>query len=388
MKKAIQFGAGNIGRGFIGAVLSRAGYRVTFADINREIIDGINAEGGYTVHIKDVDCYEIPITRVSAVRSDSPAVIGEIASADIVTTAVGLNALKIIAPVIAEGIRARRRAGTEAPLNLIACENGLRATSRLKDFVLARMEEADRAWCREHVGFPDCAVDRIVPPVPTERPTDIVAEKFFEWVVERKAVIGDCPDIEGVIYADDILAYNERKLFTLNTGHSMAAFLGQEKGYHTIREAITDPGIYADVRAVMQQSGEGLVRKFGFDHRKHFEYIEIILQRFKNPYLSDEVTRVGRQPLRKLSRYDRFVEPMMIARSYGLPYDKFELGIAAALRFRNEEDEETVRMHRMITEMGCRQALIQITSLPETDPVVGEIVALVRRRIRQDCIVE
>ena len=56
MKKAIQFGAGNIGRGFIGAVLEKAGYHVVFADVNEQIVDRINRDKGYTVQIMDTVC--------------------------------------------------------------------------------------------------------------------------------------------------------------------------------------------------------------------------------------------------------------------------------------------------------------------------------------------
>lgn len=384
MKKAIQFGAGNIGRGFIGAVLSRAGYHVTFVDVNKNVIDAINKEGRYTVHVKDVECEEILITDVSAVLSNTNQIVDEIATADIITTAVGLGILRFIAPAIADGISERKRQGLEFPLNIIACENGIRATSQLKKLVYGYLADDEKEWCASHVGFADSAVDRIVPPIPTIDPIDIVVEKFYEWVIEKNALVGPALDIPGVILADNILAYNERKLFTLNTGHSMAAFLGQAAGYHTIGKAISDEKIFSNVRAVMQQSGEGLVRKFGFDHEKHFQYIETILNRFQNPFMSDEVTRVGRQPLRKLSRNDRFVEPMMIARSYGLPYDRFVLGIAAALCFENPGDPETVEMHEMIGSMGLKGAILKITSLDPEDPVVDEIIHVVEVRFRSN----
>ena len=78
MKKAIQFGAGNIGRGFIGGLLSEAGYHVVFADVNQEIVDKINEDKKYTIYVKDVESKEIVITDISAVNSTKPELIDEI----------------------------------------------------------------------------------------------------------------------------------------------------------------------------------------------------------------------------------------------------------------------------------------------------------------------
>ena len=138
MKKAIQFGAGNIGRGFIGAVLEKAGYHVVFADVNEQIVDRINRDKGYTVQIMDTVCEEVRITDISAVDSRSPELAQQIAEAEIVTTAVGLTILPRIAGAIAAGIEARREQGVEQPLNVIACENGVRATSQLKAAEIGR----------------------------------------------------------------------------------------------------------------------------------------------------------------------------------------------------------------------------------------------------------
>ena len=283
--KAIQFGAGNIGRGFIGTVLSQAGYELVFADVVEELLGQINTRKEYTVHVSDHNSYDISVKGVRAVNSGSPEAVREIADADIITTAVGLRILKFVAPAIARGLAARKAAGVEKPLNIIACENGLRATSQLKDLVMSQLEPEVAAWVPAHVGFPDAAVDRIVPPVRCEIPLDVAVEEYFEWDVERSSFAGPVPEIAGMTPVDNLLAYVERKLFTLNTGHATAAFLGKLRGIDTIGECVADPEILADVKAAMQQSGEGLVRKFGFDHDAHFAYIEKILRRFSNPYL-------------------------------------------------------------------------------------------------------
>ena len=100
MKKAIQFGAGNIGRGFIGGLLSNAGYHVVFADVNEAILNGINNDKQYKILVKDVECFEQTITNISAVSSISEDIIKEIEEAEIITTAVGPLVLKRIAPTI------------------------------------------------------------------------------------------------------------------------------------------------------------------------------------------------------------------------------------------------------------------------------------------------
>ena len=135
MKNAIQFGAGYIGRGFIGMLLSQAGYRVVFADVNETIIDRLKADQGYTVHVMDTEVEDVPIRNVTGILSTGEEIVEEIAKADILTTAVGLRVLGFIAPAIAKGIQKRCADGVQAPLNIIACENAIRATSQLKEHV-------------------------------------------------------------------------------------------------------------------------------------------------------------------------------------------------------------------------------------------------------------
>ena len=372
--KAIQFGAGNIGRGFIGAVLAEAGYQLIFADVVEDLLKQINERKEYTVHVSDVNKYDLTIKNVSAVNSNSEAAVEQIAEADIITTAVGLRILKFVAPAIAKGIALRKNKGVEAPLNVIACENGLKATSQLKELVLAQLDEETKEWVKDHVGFPDAAVDRIVPPVRCEVPLDVAVEEYFEWDVERSSFVGPVPEIKGMTPVDNLLAYVERKLFTLNTGHATAAYLGKLKGIDTIGECVANPEIFAIVKAAMQQSGEGLVKKFGFDHDAHFAYIEKILRRFSNPFLKDECNRVGREPLRKLAPNDRLILPMMTAKGFGLPYDKLLLAIGGALHFNNQEDPQSVEMLASIKEAGLEATIVKYTGIEAGDPLVKEIV--------------
>ena len=365
MKKAVQFGAGNIGRGFIGALLSQSGYHVVFADVVDKVIDKINEDKTYTVHVMDVECVDQKIEDISGVNSTKPEAVDEIASSQLVTTAVGLVILPRIAPTIAAAIEKRMEQGVKEYMNIIACENAIKASSQLKAAVYEILDEKGKAYADQYVGFPDCSVDRIVPPVKSENFIDVVVENYYEWNVEQASFKGEIPAIKGMNLADNLMAYIERKLFTLNTGHAITSYLGYLKGYHTVDESIGDEKIYETVKAAMQESGAGLIEKYGFDREAHMAYIEKIIGRFRNHYLEDDVARVGREPLRKLSATDRLVKPTMTAVGYGLPVEHLLIGIGAALHYDNAADQQSVELQAKIKENGVRAAFSEISGVTD-----------------------
>lgn len=367
MKKAIQFGAGNIGRGFIGGLLSNAGYHVVFADVNEAILNGINNDKQYKILVKDVECFDQTITDISAVSSISEDIIKEIEEAEIITTAVGPLVLKRIAPTIAKGIQARKNNGNKNYLNIIACENAVGATAILKEEVVKALNEDEIKYMEEYIGFPNCSVDRIVPPCTNENPLDVTVENFYEWNVEEAKIKGEVPQIEGMNLVGDLIAYVERKLFTLNTGHAITAYLGSLAGYKTVDESIKDEKIATIVKAAMQESGQGLVKKHGLDLEAHYKYIDKILNRFKNPYLNDDVKRVGREPLRKLSAKDRLVNPLMTAKSYGISVDNLIIGVGAALHYDNPEDAQSVELQQTIKDLGVKEAVKKISEIQDEE---------------------
>lgn len=373
MKKAIQFGAGNIGRGFIGALLSKSGYHVVFADVNEEIISKINEDKCYTIHIMDVECKDEKVENISGVISTSDEILEEIRTSDIITTAVGPLVLPRIASTIANGIKLRKITGVTSYLNIIACENAIKASSQLEEEVKKYLNEEEIAYLNEYVGFPNCSVDRIVPPVKSENILDVVVENFYEWNVEEKAFKGEIPKIYGMNLVDNLMAYIERKLFTLNTGHAITAYFGYLKGYNTVDESIKDEVIHDLVKKAMIESGQGLIAKYNFDKEEHFKYIDKIIERFKNPYLKDDVARVGREPLRKLNENDRLIKPLMTAKSFNLDIDNLLLGVGAALNYNNEEDSQSVELQRLISEKGVKESLAHVANLAQEQEVLSKV---------------
>ncbi|WP_329347086.1 mannitol-1-phosphate 5-dehydrogenase [Vibrio natriegens] len=378
MKNAVHFGAGNIGRGFIGKLLADADVEVTFADVDAPLVDQLSHKQEYKVKVVGTECQIDTVTHVTAVNSASEDVIDRIVKTDLVTTAVGPNVLDIIAKTIATGITKRFEAGNESPLNIIACENMVRGTTHLKGEVYKHLDASLHAKADELVGFVDSAVDRIVPPAEAanDDPLEVTVESFSEWIVDEQQFKGEIPDIAGMEKTDNLMAFVERKLFTLNTGHCITAYLGCLKGHRTIREAIEDPEIQAEVKQAMIESGEVLIRRYGFDRDMHNAYIEKILGRFANPYLVDEVDRVGRQPIRKLGANDRLVKPLLGTIEYGTENQTLLKGITAALKYTNDTDPQAVELQTSLKEVGVKPTLAKYTGLAEDSAEVAHIEAL------------
>jgi mannitol-1-phosphate 5-dehydrogenase len=377
--KAVHFGAGNIGRGFVGLLLHDAGYEVVFADVAGELINQLSTADSYAVHEVGENPAVRTVDNFRALNSNTQEaeLVAEIATADIVTTAVGPHILKFVAPVIARGIVAR---GADlAPLQVMACENAINATDILAKEVASQPGAAAGALDGKAV-FANTAVDRIVPNQEAGQGLDVTVETFYEWVIDRTPFGGSAPVIPGATFVDELSPYIERKLFTVNTGHASAAYFGFEAGLEKISEAMADQDVAEDVRAVLEETKQLLVSKHGFSNDEQEAYVQKILVRFSNPYLPDTVNRVGRAPLRKLSRHERFIGPAAELAERGVVPEALLGAIAAALRFTDPADTEATELAGILASSSPTDATVKITGLEPEHPLFNAVSTLVEER--------
>ncbi|GAA3631635.1 mannitol-1-phosphate 5-dehydrogenase [Microbacterium awajiense] len=377
--KAVHFGAGNIGRGFVGLLLHDGGYDLVFSDVAAPLVDAINGVDSYTVHEVGEGGEDRVVTGFRALNSadDPDAVAAEIASANVVTTAVGPTILKFVAPHIVAGLGLRDPSAP--PLQIMACENAINATDLLRDEI---MREAGEAWdaLSARAVFANTAVDRIVPAQPEGGGVDVTVEPFYEWAIERPPFGDEPPNIPGAHFVDDLAPYIERKLFTVNTGHATTAYFGARAGVERISEALADPTIAADVEAVLEETSALLVAKHELDPETQAAYRRTILARFRNPSLPDTVWRVGRQPQRKLSRNERFVGPAAEASERDLPVDALVKAMAAALEFDDPDDPQSVELQALLRSEDAAGITAAVTGLELRHPLFARIEAIVAER--------
>lgn len=375
--RAVHFGAGNIGRGFIGALLSEAGYQTTFIDVNQTVIDHINQNQTYDVILASEEAERVSVNNIQGLNNltHPDAVIEAITEADLVTTAIGPSILPKIASLLAEGLELRLTKEA-APLSVIACENMAGASSYLETEVTAHISEEKLSEFHKLFGFPNAAVDRIAPDQTQEDTLDVHVEPYFEWIVETADFKGKKPEVEGITFVNALQPYIERKLFTVNTGHIVPAYLGYYLGYDSIGEAMQDEKVTRLLEGVLNETGEALIGAYGFKRDEQEAYMQTIIERFKNPYISDFTTRVGRNPIRKLGPKDRLIYPAKMYLDYTGQMPKFlPTLIALAFVYDYSEDIEAMQLKQMQHEIGMEKTVTEITGLASEDLLVKVILA-------------
>lgn len=388
MKQAVIFGAGNIGRGFIGQLYSESGYEVTLVDVDEPLIAVLQQRGSYTIQLVDNEKIEqVKVSPVQALNSVSQKdeVMKVLAKATLAATAVGARILPMIAPIVAAGIRQRAKAGLEEPLNIIVCENLKDAAAVFRGLINEYLDSKEQQFAKIHVGLIDTVIGRMVPPpTPAMRAQDpslIMVEPYRELPVDRHSFIGEIPEISGMEACDNFPAYTARKLYIHNCGHAVLAYLGYLRGYQYGYEALEDPKVREILEKVLVESRQGIVMDYGVSTAWLDAHISDLLRRFGNRALGDTIFRLGRDPMRKLAPKDRLVGAARLAEKAGVIPDALSFGIAAGYCFDPNDDPIAVTLQQQLKREGINAAMASVSEIQPDEP----LAALVRERYAHIC---
>ena len=390
MKKAVIYGAGNIGRGFIGMKLSEAGYEICFIDVNKEIVRFLNHDKEYPVKIiSNTANREKIVNHVCAVSADdAEAVLREITEADIMATAVGVNALPHIIKPLSEGIK-RRKEQEKSPLDIIICENLIDADKYFKKLVLEEVGKTEAAWLNQNIGFVKASIGRMVPIMTEEmkegNPLKVWAEPYDELQIDPSGFRGSLPQLKHTVFYAPFDFYIKRKLFIHNLGHAAAAYLGWQRGYRYIYESVEDPEVIGIVQNAMEESARALYMAYRADNI-NMEDLNVhvcdLIRRFGNRYLGDTVERVGRDPIRKLSHHDRLVGAALFCLEQQVVPINIIKGIAAGLQYVNTNDLSSQSIQKKIRTEGIENTILSICGIERTSPLFKMVI----RQYNKTCI--
>ena len=307
-KKLVLFGAGKIGRSFIGQLFSRSGYEVVFIDIDKDIIINLNERKRYQVVIKSDDGdEEILVENVRGVlASNTEKVIEEVANTGILAMSVGQNAIPKITPLIAKGLELRYKDFPDSPLDIILAEN-LRDAAKVVSVELKK-HLSPSFDLDKNVGLIETSIGKMVPIMPKSvmenDPLLVFAEPYNTLILDKKSFKNPIPDVEGLAPKDNMQAWVDRKSFIHNLGHAAAAYYGYMKFSDKIYlyEIMEKKDVYMTARTAMLQAADVLMMHYPGEFTKTdlVAHIDDLLHRFSNKSLGDTVFRVGQDLYRKL----------------------------------------------------------------------------------------
>jgi mannitol-1-phosphate 5-dehydrogenase len=374
MKIAIQFGAGNIGRGFIGDLLKRSGYKIIFVEVNKELVEMLNEKGYYLLKLftKDGKIKDLVIDNYLAVSLDKRDMILKfISQANIIFTAVGVKNLSNISNIIAEGLRLRFKENP-LPLNIFLCENLRSAPEILKNEIIKYLNEDEKIFVLEKIGFVPTSIARMVggsgKRYGFEDPLLIVTEDYDVIPYDAYAIKGNFPDVYGLKPSMNFNFEMEKKLFIHNLGHAVIAYFGYIKGYNYIHEAIKDDEIRKILNGVIEEITHSFFVKYkDIDKEEYYGYLKDLLDRLENPLLMDPIIRVAREPIRKLKPEDRIIGGANFCLSNGIFPENIAFTCACALLYNYLEDEEAKNLQDIINKNGVEWVLKNICNLSLED---------------------
>lgn len=367
--RILIIGAGRVGCGALGLALALQGHEVVFAARRQETVEAINRYG-YDVATKGSVETLIEVRGVRAVSLTGAEFAREMATADQVFTSVRPDNLPAIAPALAQTILNRMRANTAQPLDIFCCENIKNAGSQLERLIYTNVPFQHMQQVQDRVGFNAAISDRIVSGQETTAEgrllftADAVGDVLFDRL-QMKRDFDVLPPFKGL---DNFPACLEEKLYVLNCGHAVCAYLGFQRGYRYIHEAMADEEVSRAVTGAMLEAQKALQAKHG--RTLHYAgFISEILETFSNAALMDTIARVGRDPIRKLQADDRLIGPIKLAYRYQINPANLIKGCAAALSFFYADDPQSTELQKLVKEKGAAGTLDTVAQLRHWNPI-------------------
>jgi len=361
------FGFGPIQSGLFAAEAFQSGNfsRIVVAEIDRQLVEAVRANNGsYHVNVAGTDGIEaLRIDNVELLDPNIPQdrqmlteVLGR--STEIVTCLPSVNfyesgGANSVASLIAEGLGESEAKGTI----IYTAENNNHAAELLEKLVAGTVGDLLPA----NVQFLDTVIGKMSRVV--DDPAEIaqlklktiapcierafLVERFNRILVSRTRIAGLTPGIEVFIEKNDLLPFEEAKLYAHNAVHSLLGFVGAVKGYAAMTRLKDDPAIMRIAKdAFLTECGPALIKKYGtlgdelFTEVGFRGYADDLLERITNPYLADTVARAGRDAVRKLAINDRVFGTMQLALDYAIEPRNMAIGAVAGIAVLIEQAEQ------------------------------------------------
>lgn len=376
--KAIILGAGRIGRGFVSQILHLNDIELVFFDNSSEMVELMNEKKEYTVHVMGYPEENTTISNVHAyLVSDTDQLEKEWEDADFLITAVGGKNLPALGKYIGAAFKKLCMRHKVHYSNIITCENWVDPAKDIKDAILETLTAEEKEEFSKMIGVAEAVILTTGAGSPDGKiplnPVDTWVQNFKYLPLEKETLKGEYRELKYVEYVENFGNLLKQKLYTNNTSVGLVAYLGYLKGLTYVSEAANDPEIAPMLDEVYKEINEALIEGLGINEESQYAFSKRAKAKYQDRNIVDLLTRIARDPLRKLAPDDRLIGPAHISLSIHKQPKAIALATAAALYYDNPDDESAVRLSRMREEIGVDGILKKISRLEDGDPLFGLI---------------
>jgi mannitol-1-phosphate 5-dehydrogenase len=376
MPSALIFGAGKIGRGFLGHLLHRSGYTLRFVDGAPGVVELLNCERRYRIDIagRAGSTEYIPVAGAYSL-TDAHGIEEAMASADLLGCAVGAPNLVALAKPVAPALRKRDLA---KPLDWLICENADQPGKTILNALLENADAPFAEFCAHRLGLVETQVLRTgMPADPEIAKREPLALKMHDWWTlpcDAEAFRGPIPKIEGLQPRTNFGNELTRKIFTFNGLNGPISYLGFANGYRILHEAANAAELQPLLKSIMEESAHGLIHEFGFDADEHRRFQQLAWDKYRDAALADEIERNARDSARKLGPRERLIGPASLCLKAGRAPHGFAAAIAAAIAYDGSDDPGTRQVRELVAREGVGAVLKKFCGLSE-DSDLSRLVA-------------
>lgn len=373
-KQVLIFGAGKIGRGFLGQLFSRSGYQLWFVDAFPELVMRLNAEKKYRVDLagRDKDLTEYIRIEGAFTIDDANGLAELFDKADIIVSSVGAanieNTARLVKKLLANTSRNR-------PLNWLICENASHPAASIRSVLLEDADEHFAKFVREQVGLIETQILRTGmdagPAIIGQEPLALRMQDWWTLPCDKDAFVGPIPDVKGLVPKSNFSNELTRKLYTFNGTNGPISYIGWANGFKILHQAaMAFQDFFSEIQ---EESAHGLIHEFGLDHNEQKAFMELAMKKYTDPALVDQTERNARDPKRKLAKDERLIGPALLCLKHGKRPEAYAKAIAAAYAYEGANDKEAQEIQTFIDLHGIGEAIKKYSSIDETSQLFSMI---------------
>lgn len=376
MKSVIIFGAGKIGRGFIGRLFYDGGYDLFFADSDSTTVELLNREKKYRIDIagKPEQSRYIPVKKCFNL-ADRREIIAEFEKTDIIVTSVGAPNIPSIIDTIKELLKIRK---TRSFINWFICENAYEPAKMIRARLMEDPDITFKDFVENMLGLVEtqilCSGMLPDPGILNSEPLALKMQDWSELPFDRDAIKGSLPEFPGAKPKSNFENELIRKIYTFNGLNGPICYVGWQSGYKYLHQAANAPELVSFIDRIQDESKFGLINEFGFDKAEQDKFHLLALTKYKDESLQDPIERNARNLKKKLGMKERLVGPALLCLKHSMLPEAYAIAIAAAIRYKGSDDEGTVEVMESLKRDGLAKTLCKYTGLTSDHKLIKMVI--------------